>query len=431
MDATTIPSLQRKRPHRVELAGLEPGTTYWVGLDARDQTGNSSSGSVLSFATDIDPDQTPPAFVTPPFATDLTSTFARVRLELDEPASVEIVASTEADLSSPTHSVRGLERRQHHALELTSLRPATPYFLQVTAEDAGGNPTISPVIRFESLSRSLLPVQLTVGPVSQRIGDRSATVFFRLERAAEAAVAYYPVDQPQQEVFESCGLATEHNVVLSNLIPGTEYAYTVAFGADGEASGGFRTETTADTKPPKFFGPPVVVDRKHDRVRIEWDTDEVADSEILFSAMGGANAKALANGFDPVVAAKILAETEGERVIVPADVKNHEVVLTNLAPGTRFLFQSFCTDPAGNRVEWSVLDFPHARRTRYRTPRDDWPAYRKGTDRRQPSRRLFHQRTDLGYAALGVMARFTWHPAGRRPPTSFGWSDWNRRRPTS
>ena len=210
--------------------------------------------------------------------------------------------------------------------------------------------------RFESLSRSQQPVQLTAGPVAQRIGDRSATVFFRLDRAAEAVVTYYP-DQPEDEVSENRGLATDHNVVLFNLAPGTEYGYTVTFGTDGEGTGRFRTETLADTKPPRFLGPPVVVDRKHDRVRIEWDTDEVADSEILFSPIGGANAKALANGFDRVAAAKILAENGGERVIVPADVKNHEVVLTNLTPGTRFLFESFCTDPAGNRVEWPVLDF--------------------------------------------------------------------------
>ncbi len=356
-DATTIPSLQRKRPHRVELAGLEEGSTYWVGLEARDQSGNSSTGPVLSFTTDTEPDQTPPAFVTAPFATDLTSTFARVRLELDEPAAVELTASTTDDLSAPTHSLRNLERRQQHTLELAGLQPGTAYFFQVTADDAGGNQAVSKVTRFESLSRALRPVQITAGPVARRIGDRSATIFLRLDRAAETTVTYYPSQQPELEVSESRGLATEHDVVLTNLMPGTEYAYTVTFGTDGGASGSFRTETTADVKPPRFFGPPVVVDRKHDRVRIEWDTDEVADSEILFSPMVGANAKALASGFNPVVAAKILAETGGERVIVPADVKNHVVTLTNLSPGTRFLFESFCTDPAGNRVEWPVLDF--------------------------------------------------------------------------
>ncbi len=356
-DAETVASIQRQRPHRVELAGLEPGITYWVGLEARDQTDNSSSEPLQSFTTDTEADQTPPAFVTAPFATDLTSTFTRVRLELDEPASVELVASTAEDLSAPTHSVRSLERRQQHAIELTNLRPDTPYFFRVTAEDAGENQTVSSISRFESLSRTLQPVQLTAGPVAQRIGDRSATIFLRLDRAAEAVVTYHPLDQPADEVTESRGLAAEHNVVLSNLSPGTEYAYRVGFGVDSEASGSLRTETTADIKPPKFFGPPVVVDRKHNRVRIEWDTDEVADSEILFTPMGGANAKALANGFNPAVAAKILADNGGERVIVPADVKNHEVVLTNLTPGTRFLFESFCTDPAGNRVQWPVLDF--------------------------------------------------------------------------
>ena len=356
-DATTIPSLQRKRPHRVELAGLEEGSTYWVGLEARDQSGNSSSGPVLSFTTDTEPDQTPPAFVTAPFATDLTSTFARVRLELDEPAAVELTASTMEDLSAPTHSLRNLERQQQHTLELSGLQPGTAYFFQVTADDAGGNRAVSTVTRFASLSRALRPVQITAGPVAQRIGDRSASIFLRLDRAAETAVTYFPSQQPEVEVSESRGLAPEHNVVLSNLEPGTEYAYTVTFGTDGEASGSFRTETTADVKPPRFFGPPVVVDRKHDRVRIEWDTDEVADSEILFSPMGGANAKVMASGFNPVVAAKILAENGGERVIVPADVKNHVVTLTNLTPGTRFLFESFCTDPAGNRVQWPTLDF--------------------------------------------------------------------------
>ena len=356
-DAAALPSVERKRTHRIDLTGLDPGTTYWVGLQARDQEGNSDDELVITFTTDTEPDQTPPAFVTSPFATDLSSTFARVRLELDEPASVELVASRSEDLSSRTHARRSLERRQRHALELTNLRPDTPYFFRVTAEDADRNQTISPVNRFESLSRTQQPVQLTAGPVAQRIGDRSATVFFRLDRAAEAVVTYSPVDQPEDEVSENRGLATDHNVVLFDLAPGTEYAYTVGFGADGEATGSFRTETLAATKPPRFFGPPVVVDRKHDRVRIEWDTDEVADSEILFNPVGAANAKVLANGFDRFAAAKILAENGGERVIVPADVKNHEVVLTNLTPGTRFLFQSFCTNPAGNRVEWTVLDF--------------------------------------------------------------------------
>jgi phosphodiesterase/alkaline phosphatase D-like protein len=356
-DATTVASLQRQRPHRVELASLQSGTSYWVSLEARDQSGNSASAATLSFTTDVDADQLSPAYVTAPFATDLTSTFARVRLELDEPASVDLVASTEEELSAPTHNVRGLTRRQQHELELTRLRPGTPYFFQVTAEDAGGNQTISAVTRFTTLSRTLQPVQLTAGPVAQRVGDRSASIFFRLDRAAEVAVTYYPVNNPENEVSESRGLATEHNVVLTNLIPAAEYAYAVALGAAGETSGRFRTEATADIKPPKFFGPPVVVDRKHDRVRIEWDTDEVADSEILFSPMNGANAKVLANRFDPAVAAKILAENGGERVLVPADVKNHVVVLINLTPGTRFLFESFCTDPAGNRVQWPVLDF--------------------------------------------------------------------------
>ena len=99
-DAAALPSVERKRTHRVDLTGLDLGTTYWVGLAARDQEGNRDDELVITFTTDTEPDQTRPAFVTSPFATDLSSTFARVRLELDEPASVELLASSRK-ISSP------------------------------------------------------------------------------------------------------------------------------------------------------------------------------------------------------------------------------------------------------------------------------------------------------------------------------------------
>jgi PKD repeat protein len=332
--ASVISVVERKRPHSVELTGLEPGTVYHVGLAARDRAGNSSDPHLVSFETAADADLTPPNFTTLPFATDIGSASARVLWSLDEPGDGQLVFSASSDLSGETVQ-RQLSRQQDHAFDLTNLQPETDYFYQATSVDGSGNSSSSSTSSFRTLVEQVHPVQITAGPTLLRADNTSATIFVRLDRAAEAQILYWPAASPNLSRTEDRGLATEHNVVLTNLEPGTGYQYTVTAGGTTDASGDFATEAESDTEAPEFLGPPVVADRQHDRARIEWKTNEMADSEVRFNLAGG----------------------DERQVVVSDDARDHGVVLTNLEPGSRYSYRASSTDPAGNRTQGPQSSF--------------------------------------------------------------------------
>ena len=326
----------RKRSHREELTGLEPATPYFVGLIARDAIGNSSSERLLSFVTEGTRDETAPTFVDPPFTTDISGTSARIVWNLDEPGDALVAVATRPDLSDAKQE-QVLNRQKEHSVVVTNLTADTDYFYQVSATDASGNTGRSRVLDFKTLGQVVaLPPEITVGPVAEKVANHRATIFWRTDIEADAQVDYFPTATPAELRTETRGVSqTTHRVVLTNLLAGTDYSFTVRSRARQglvslDRSSTFTTESDADTVPPKFIGPPTVSDVKQDRVRIEWRSDEPSDSRLVVTGP---------NGFEQIV-------TD------PKHVKNHALVLTNLAANTEFTFQTFCTDRSGNQSQW-------------------------------------------------------------------------------
>jgi thermitase len=136
----------RSTSHAVTLSGLTPGQTYYYRV-----TGTASDGSALppkagSFKAAI--------FKAAAGVSALTPTSATVGAQANAAASVEVLyglsklaLTQRAAVASPASG---------HAVTITGLKPATPYFFQVRATDARGNVSLSPVMTATTLPLGVL-----------------------------------------------------------------------------------------------------------------------------------------------------------------------------------------------------------------------------------------------------------------------------------
>jgi len=340
--AEVIVVSERKREHRMVLIGLEVGTTYRVGLQARDAAGLEGGEVLLTFTTEKEEDQTPPILLTGPLASDVTAASARILWSLDEPAAGEVRVSSSPDLSE-AQTLRVLERHKEHAVDLTDLSPGTVYYYQVESTDASGNAVAAGGHELRTLAATdRKPPAITAGPVVQEVRQTRARLFWRTDEAADARAEYHPAVAPDEGLTETRGsLEDKHVLLLTNLAPDAEYAYAVrsrdAAGLESETvRGTFRTKAAPDELPPQFLGQPTVEDLKHDRARLRWHTNEPADSQVRFMPRGG----------------------EERQVGEATYVEDHSLVLTHLQPGGEYTFQAGSRDGAGNGPTWSdVLGF--------------------------------------------------------------------------
>ena len=333
---------ERRRDHRLELAPLEPRTRYYLALQGRDAAGNQGEEKQLAFATEAAPDLTPPSLLTGPAALGIGSTGARIEWSLDEPADAEVTFGASADLSQ-AQVARDPIRKKAHAVDLTGLSPGTVYFFRAVSKDASGNLLATKVQQLRTREEEeVKPPGIVAGPVAQNVDQTSATLFWRTDEAADARVEFHPLGTPAEVRSESQGeREEEHSVVLTNLESDVEYRYVVrSRDAGGLVSatreGSFRTDAAPDADPPQLLGPPAVADLQYDRARIQWNTDEPADSQVRYAAQGG----------------------EEQIAADPASVQGHDITLTNLQPGTTYTFRAASSDRRGNGPTWSpVLTF--------------------------------------------------------------------------
>jgi hypothetical protein len=188
-----------------------------------------------------------PPTVTRVAAFGLTSTSAIITWLTDEPATglVEFGVSCCAQRST-SETVLTLV----HAIALDGLSPSTTYFFRVTSADAGGNPTVSEVFRFQT------PAD-TVGPVISRIAvagvtTGSAVVTWTTGEPATGEVEFGPAGLcpcPFRSPRASA-LSLDHSLALSGLTPNTRYFFRVL---SADAAGNLTVTqggsfTTADLK---------------------------------------------------------------------------------------------------------------------------------------------------------------------------------------
>jgi len=334
--AEVVQRTERREEHRVELVGLELGTSYRGRLQARDAAGHLSVEEPISFLTRATADERAPVFVRGPVAQSVTATRAQIAWRLDEPGdgSVEVgeIGATEGP-----QAFRVLRRSREQVVEVVGLRKGTTYEFQVRSADGSGNVSSSPMILFTTPDREdAEPPVVEAGPVVQSATESSIAVFWRTDEPATAHISYGLADRELLRTVNRGRLETEHVVVLTHLERDTPYVVEVR-SRDRQGSESVaqrlrvRTLAQPDGEMPRLLGRPTVAEVKRDRALIRWRTDEPATSRVQFGAD-------VDYGFEG---------GDGDFV------QEHAVALTNLAPGSVYHFRVGSADRAGNGPAWS------------------------------------------------------------------------------
>ncbi|QXM09169.1 fibronectin type III domain-containing protein [Geomonas subterranea] len=353
--------------HSMTITGLGASKTYNFVVSSKDASGNGPALSgTKSFSTKATPDTNAPVFTQLPIVKATTHQSVVLYWETDEPASSTIQYGTSEALEM-TDAKSELNTKHNRAL--TGLLPGTTYYFSVQATDAQKNSATGKVYSFTTdLNPDTKAPVITEAANIIYSTDNAATVAFKTDKPCDTVVDYGPNGSNALQRSNS-EKVTEHQVPLSNLTPNTSYNVQVSCtdisgnkvvasaGAPstllamnysfmlsdafvGAAGGvGFITKSQPDRTAPVITSAPRTIVTTSTMARIQWVTDEIADSQVYYGLTG-----------------QSLTSSAGDIV----KSAGHSVALTNLKPGTTYDFKVQSTDPSNNTVVSAVFSFTTA-----------------------------------------------------------------------
>lgn len=351
--------------HVVTLSALDSATTYAYRLESTGANGkavvftpNTGAGKSArglqppggsgTFTTNNQADTQFPVILAGPTVTSRGRDRAVVEWTTDEPAN-SVVRYGRDRLEG---SVSAGDNEVEHKLVLSNLQAGVSYKFVVNATDAAGNGATQSAEAFFTTTPELdlAAPRILSGPEVVYKNDRSAAIRWTTDEAATAQVGFGTTAQLGSQRNQSRA-ATVQEVSLTNLSPATTYFYRVS--ATDLANNGptlsqvlsFSTEALPDLSAPALSAVEAVPSDSLAIVR--WATDELGDSFVEYGTSDAA-----------------LDEKAGD----DKDLKNHEVVLTHLRPGTRYFFRVGSVDRAGNTAVRTQVDSFTTLTTADRTP---------------------------------------------------------------
>lgn len=220
--------------HQVLLSDLDPGTTYHIRVGSSDPAGNGPEKSaLLSFTTSAFTDLVPPQITQSPEPVASSRQTATISWETDEATTADVYYGVD----ELDRRVTGRDWAVRHRIELTNLLPGMRYQYQIRSADLSDNgPTLSPVKTFITPTQiDVVAPRLTAVPAAVSLSDRSATIVWTTDEAADGFVSFGSGETLDQTVGR-VSTETTHRVVLANLEPATTYRYRVA-SVDVEGNG--------------------------------------------------------------------------------------------------------------------------------------------------------------------------------------------------
>ena len=345
-DQTPGGNLRLVQEHNVTIGGLVAGTEYEYGILVEATNGQTASferdiaagkaarvlqppGGGGSFTTSNLPDTQFPVILSGPTVSTKTHDTAIVEWTTDEPANSEVrfgIDNTEDDF------VNSGENTTKHKLVLSNLVAATSYAFTSASTDAVGNGATqsSDAVFTTDAEIDLTAPTITGAPTIVYKNDESATIQWTTDEDATGEVEF-GTDETLGFIRTLPTTARVHEVTLTNLAASRQYFYQVSSsdlsnnGPTASAVLTFTTDALADVTSPAISD--VAVAAAELSVIITWSSDELADSFVDFGTVSG-----------------LLDLTVGS----VEDVTEHEVTLTNLAPGTTYFFTVGSIDRAGN-----------------------------------------------------------------------------------
>ncbi len=308
-------------------------------------------------------DNTPPETISGPFAVNIKPNSAIVTWQTDEPAKSKLyygITSTDENVMINN------ELRLSQAFVITGLIPGTTYKYKISSQDNSGNGSVSSQM-YEFTTSEITTVNfLLTNHQADRNTSFSIPLDFRgstgrVVRDIEFELVFDP------KILEFQDFSTQTSSVpdwsFSSAVISEGRYHFILYGdqpipADGElirfnfqtlnvaygATSQLKLEnvkvnddttgvlvqigqfTVLDQTPPEFTTQPVVSQIRDRSVRIEWQTDEPVNSEIIFGTLGG----------------------DSTTIVIPTPSVNFSYDLTNLNPITVYEIQININDLAGN-----------------------------------------------------------------------------------
>jgi ribosomal protein S27E len=239
--------------HSLLLQGLLPDKVYHLRVRSADPSGNAGQSADLTFRTLKTPsgqDLTPP-IISGIQLTGVTNTRAVIIWLTDELANGEIEYGTSSAYglraSDPAYTYT-------HSIMLDSLRPSTEYRLRVRSVDVFGNgPSVSEELKFttgaqpDTTAPRIFDVRFT------NLTNTSVAVSWTTDEPSDSLVEYgtslYYDRNQTSRIF-----MLNHTVLLTGLLPGTTYHFSVRSsdpaGNPGQPSGDQSFTTLKKYTPP-------------------------------------------------------------------------------------------------------------------------------------------------------------------------------------
>ena len=337
--------------HIIKIDGLEPDTAYSFIVSSSDVIDNGPSSRSSSFTTMPTPDTHPPIILHQPRVVTKTDQSSTIVWSTDEPSTSVVQFGLTQSLGS---IVSNWDMVTEHEVTLTHLHAHTKYYYRVfSVDDRGNGSSLSRIDHFRTLpAPDDQPPVILSGPSVVYQSDTMVALTWTTDEVADSAVNYGTTIPLDQRIYNP-ERSKEHWVILTNLTPNQSYSYeclstdwsgnTVVVPDSGGTKillfqeANFISNGVPDTTAPEIIEGPTVVTLTDQLAAIEWKTNELTDSMVVYGLSSGSMNR---------VAGSVKPTFE------------HLMILTNLSASSEYSFKVSSRDLAGNEpVQSSVLTF--------------------------------------------------------------------------
>ncbi|RLE37660.1 hypothetical protein DRJ17_06085, partial [Candidatus Woesearchaeota archaeon] len=328
-----------KTTHTIQLTNLSELTKYYFKIRSKDQSGNEFVGIIRDFTTrpkPVVPDTIPPVIIEGPIDKNVKNDRATIKWRTDKASSSVVeygLAESDLKYKKTQDASTGVIE---HVVNITNLLADTTYFYRVRSRGSNNKEVISKVFNFNTEAvPDILPPVIVTGPIVSFVETDKAAIEWSTDKIA-SSVIYYGKDASygNTEKMDMMQGVKEHKVTLTGLESGTTYHYMVESKSENlkvVQSGDFTFTTKAvpDLVPPKIISGPAPTAIEHDKVTIEWETDELSNSYIEY-------------GIDALSHSQY-SDFDASGVI------KHKIILTNLTPDTEYKYKVSSSDLSPNQ----------------------------------------------------------------------------------
>jgi serine protease AprX len=323
----TSSSISLETEHTIILMDLIPDTLYHYRVTTTDASGNPKQSSDNFFKTAA---EKPPLLITSgPDVNPVRNDSATIFWDTDDFSTslIRYGKTLNYELGEEHDNVMDT----FHLITLTGLEPTTIYFYQV---ESTTNDDRTVIYGDENTYFTTLKTPDTIEPVISNVEivlltDTMCTITWETDEESTSWIDWKPDETP----VGSDEFVLNHNITLDDLDPSTTYYYQIKSrdesGNEATFSDSFTTKMLADIIPPVILTGPSVWSLGENSVTIVWSTDETSDSVIHYG---------LTSGYG-------LQESDSSLE------KSHQIILTDLEPGTTYFYKVSSTDSNKNTVE--------------------------------------------------------------------------------